>query len=727
MEHRIAGLPPTDLMSYLVGLGLGRVLSLQAPGSTEWAWHGDTLVINSEVTDIPSFLVDQYRPTPVLSPWNNGSGYAPQDKNQRDTLNRLLDAGDRVSEMRQADAIARELVAQQTSANWTKNRAAKERFILELRNKWPDRALDWLDAAVILTTEGAEFPPLLGSGGNDGRLDFSTNFHSQLLNVIPETGASRKKSLQWATELRDGVHNGSLVRRAVGQFDASGAGTPRSGAFGSGRNLVNPWGFVLMLEGTLLFAAAPARRLGETYGRAALPFTVFGSPDGPAPASPVEDFRGELWAPVWSTPSRLDEVQQVFSEARATWDGSTAVRAAQMYGAVRSFGADRRIDRFIRFGLIKRNGLAYIAVPLDDVRTGAAPGIELAIPAMRRARTLGSVSTRALDQAQRHFESRLTEYLRRTRPEDLLPLLEALTRWELAASKSHAAHEKGLQFRQSISASEAMAHLTPLVVELPELRLAASLASGVTKATDGWTSTRRLVMGNIPGPLGKDWAEATIAGLGMRPLIDVLCDAAVWCDQHGAESATQDGQTGRGIRVAQKHDYWCHWTDVHAWARGELDEDLLEQSFLAYLAVLPLTRNEKLPAMPGWAGSPPLMPVPELALLQALNSGDVRVSGESADAPVQGLRPGWLLRLRAGRSKEVVKEAAALLNRSHLVHHSRDSENHLSRQAHAMMPIVTVDGRRLAAALMASSSSAPANRLLTSEVADPTHSPVIDA
>lgn len=767
MQHRIPGLPPTDLLSYLVGLGLGRAISRQVPGHTTWAWdkNSDALLIETEVEDIARFLVDDYRPVPILSPWNNGSGFAPQDKNQRATLTKLLDSGARLADWRTADEVGRRVVAQEHSLNpskdWTKDRKAKERAIRQLRNQWPDSALEWLDAAIVLTTEGAQFPPLLGSGGNDGRLDFSANFHTNLLAVLPDAGAAHKQSISWASALLQGTHAGKLDSRSVGQFDASAAGTPRSGTFGTGRSLINPWAFVLMVEGALLFAAAPARRLGEAPGRASMPFTVFGSPDGPTPASPAEDFRGELWVPVWSHLSRLNEVEQVFAEARATWDGSTAVRSAQMYGAVRSFGADRRIDRFIRYGLAKRNGLAYMAIPLDDVRVTAAPNIEAAIPLTHRARPLRPLHSNALDVLQRVFDRRLMDYLRRTSPDDLLQSLAALTRWELAVIRSRAAREKGLHLPARAKADEVRRILQDRLDDSPELRVAASLASGTTRTATGLVSTRQILLGNIPDPADREWREPAVRGLGARPLVDVLCDAAVWCEQHSVVKSTRpdsdkpkeavdqpnsphqkdtvggrsasasdaDDAAGvtsgtatreRGIRMASRHgfrlqkeDFPLIWRDVHAWAGGDLDDHYLEMAFLAFLALDWRRPRDHQPQLSHRDLT--RAPLPELAILEALNSADVRLPDDSAAEPrIQGLQQGWLLRLRADRTTEVMAEATALLNRSHLLGRSTTART-TDQGAHAgsvASPIPTVRGPRLVAALMTTSTSIPL-RMLT--------------
>jgi len=71
------------------------------------------------------------------------------------------------------------------------------------RNRFPDQELDWLDAAYLITSDGPKYPPLLGTGANDGRLEFTNNFMQHLQNifsfedgkVLDETGECLKESL----------------------------------------------------------------------------------------------------------------------------------------------------------------------------------------------------------------------------------------------------------------------------------------------------------------------------------------------------------------------------------------------------------------------------------------------------------------------------------------------------------------------------------------------------
>ena len=165
---------------------------------------------------------------------------------------------------------------------------------------------------------------------------------------------------------------------AIGQFDPAGAGGPGSSRFGAADSLVNPWGYVLLVEGALLFAASAARRNQYAAGRAAIPFTVAASPDGSASGAAGEESRGEVWVPVWTREFTLAEIRQLFAEARASWRGRPARRAVDFYAATRTLGVARGINKFTRYGLQRRNGLAFAAVPLARIDVREKPEVQLA-------------------------------------------------------------------------------------------------------------------------------------------------------------------------------------------------------------------------------------------------------------------------------------------------------------------------------------------------------------
>src|SRR6266568_6075147 len=277
-RHIFPGLRPEPLASYLAGLGLIRVLGEQADPAAAAAWAPGGLAVTTKVEDIAAWLAASYVPTPVLSPWNNGSGFGAKDKEPLVRLEALREhPSPRLARFREAITIAEAVVRDARDQSWADD---KKGLVLEFRNRCPEGLLPWIDAAVVLAGDDTVFPPLLGTGGNDGRLDFSTNFHQRLLDVIGVSDKDRARSLATARDLIDGTEAEQLAGAAIGQFDPAGAGGPGSSRFGAAESLVNSWGYVLFVEGALLFAASATRRNQHAAGRVAMPFTVQGSPDG---------------------------------------------------------------------------------------------------------------------------------------------------------------------------------------------------------------------------------------------------------------------------------------------------------------------------------------------------------------------------------------------------------------------------------------------------------------
>ena len=164
------------------------MLGEQADPDTAAAWTPDGLAVTTTVDDIAPWLADSYIPTPVLSPWNSGSGFGAKDKEPLVRLNALRGhPSPRLARFQEAIRLAEGVAADARAKGWISDKAAdgdKRRVVQEFRNRCPDELLPWIDAAVVLTGDDVVFPPLLGTGGNDGRLDFSTNFHQCLLDVI---------------------------------------------------------------------------------------------------------------------------------------------------------------------------------------------------------------------------------------------------------------------------------------------------------------------------------------------------------------------------------------------------------------------------------------------------------------------------------------------------------------------------------------------------------------
>src|SRR5690606_22539753 len=130
----------------------------------------------------------------------------------------------------------------------------KAALLAELRAELSDDALAWLDAAVLLTEASPKYPPLLGTGGNDGRLDFTNNFMQRIVTVVdPETGHAREGAAALLALALFGEAQPGIPSAAIGQFAPGMAGGTNQTSGFDAKALVNPWDFILMLEGALLF------------------------------------------------------------------------------------------------------------------------------------------------------------------------------------------------------------------------------------------------------------------------------------------------------------------------------------------------------------------------------------------------------------------------------------------------------------------------------------------
>jgi CRISPR-associated protein Csx17 len=169
---------------------------------------------------------------------------------------------------------------------------------------------------MVVGTDGFKAAPVLGSGGVDGRMEFSANFLANALTVVIDP-----RSEAWLRSALLETNDERLVSTSIGQFAPGRIGGPNATQGMEGSSMINPWDFVLMIEGSLFLAGASSRKMGARgAGSASFPFTVRPSPAG------VETFvefdgvngRGELWLPLWSRPASLSELQTLFSEGRAS-------------------------------------------------------------------------------------------------------------------------------------------------------------------------------------------------------------------------------------------------------------------------------------------------------------------------------------------------------------------------------------------------------------------------
>jgi CRISPR-associated protein Csx17 len=83
MAHRIAlrGCSPEPMAAYLKALGVLRLVSEQEDQEARAWWRGDTFWLESSLDEdgLVRFFLDRYSPTPIVGPWNGGSGFYEGD------------------------------------------------------------------------------------------------------------------------------------------------------------------------------------------------------------------------------------------------------------------------------------------------------------------------------------------------------------------------------------------------------------------------------------------------------------------------------------------------------------------------------------------------------------------------------------------------------------------------------------------------------------------------
>lgn len=381
------GCAPEPLIHYLKALGVLRLVAEQLDPQVRGAWKGDTFVLETAKSkeEIVSFFLNQYCPTPIVAPWNGSSGFYPSDKKQRAMVETLCGVENRrFDSYKQTVKAAKVVVGDRLQQPRDE---AKMEMLSAARRMFPDAGVNWLDAAYVLGQEKPDYPPLLGSGGNDGRLDFTVNFIARLLGVLPEFLGKEKQPQERiresTTQLRaalfaDGAAR--LEKAAVGQFHPAGAGGANAEQGVSGESFVNPWDFILAIEGSLLMASATVRQLvAGARTRASFPFTVRNSSVGYGTAVNGEKVRAELWLPLWSRRSGYAEVAHIFREGRVQFSRRRKVvrTGFDFARAVAELGVDRGIDAFQRYAFIERNGQANLATPLGAFQVRDRPHARL--------------------------------------------------------------------------------------------------------------------------------------------------------------------------------------------------------------------------------------------------------------------------------------------------------------------------------------------------------------
>jgi CRISPR-associated protein Csx17 len=374
-EVALKGCSAEPLGSYLKALAVLRLVSEQADCGARGWWGADCFHLESALDqqELVDFFLTRYAPTPILAPWNGGSGFYPKDRQVG--IKGIEESSDqRFATYREAVRLARAIpeVGEGKGDSQAKEDERRETVLRVCRNSLPDGCVDWLDAAVGISAEGKRaFAPILGTGGNEGRLDYTNNFMERLVDLLvaPDPRTPVAALLQNALL---GVATGGFQPGSVGQYDPG-----RAGGFNQGQGVEqddfpsNPWNFVLTFEGAVAWAAGLYRRQGVAY-RSFLcsPFTVRSTPVGYDSAAAKDEAlaRAEIWVPLWERPARYAEVKALLREGRAAVEAKPARNGMEFAEAACMLGVDRGLSGFLRYSLLKRRGDSYIALPAGRFR-----------------------------------------------------------------------------------------------------------------------------------------------------------------------------------------------------------------------------------------------------------------------------------------------------------------------------------------------------------------------
>ena len=265
-------------------------------------------------------------------------------------------------------------------------KSTKARLIADLRARWSAQGQQWVDAAVALDErqkKGFEFTSLFGSGGNDGRMEFTKNLRRHLDALFDiESGAARKDadnrlraalfSLPTNFLIHEWRRDGKKQDVAVGQLFPGRVGGTNMGAGFEGKATINPWEFVLMLEGAVALVTGMSRRGDVGRPRVSSPFWVEAASAGFASASELEGSpRGEQWLPLWPHPLEYGELIELIREGRAQVGRLQTTRAGDLVRAAARLGLARGIEWLQRFAYLERNGQSNLAVSAGRFRVAS--------------------------------------------------------------------------------------------------------------------------------------------------------------------------------------------------------------------------------------------------------------------------------------------------------------------------------------------------------------------
>jgi len=696
---RLNGCRPEPLLSYLKALGIFRLVAEQTDKTARAAWRDDVFVLYTALSEaeLLTFFAERYTPTPIVAPWAGGSGFFSGDNVK--AVNEIAKSkSPRLALYRQVIGQVRAILKELGQTSKPEDKDIKNNLLHIYRRELPDEFVKWMDSAIVLQNEGQKFPPILGTGGNDGRLDFTQNLMQRLVEMGFTATKLVEESADWLNNAIYGTPANGLLKSAIGQFDPGRAGGPNATQGMDGDSRVNPWEFVLMLEGSLLMAGSVTRRMdANAWDKASFPFTVNASTVGNGSLSAGEDARGEIWLPLWSNPARLSELRHVFAEGRAQVGKRQARNAVDFARAIAGLGVDRGLAGFSRYGFLKRSGKSYLATPLGrfETRTSAAHAslldeVEDWLDKFRRACGGDNVPGR-FGVALRRFEEAIFEYCRFGGATRFGEIVRALGGCEREVSFNH---DKPGVIGKSLFTLRPVPLLSkewlPAAQEdSPEFRLALALAAMRETGAVGALRCNLEVVARTKW--GWDWAEPQDRYATVWSATNLPCNLQAVLERRMID-ASRAGLEGLPL---ESH-FSASAEDVAAFLNRQTDDARIEE-WLWGLTLIDLAKASHKDLTPMTAPEMP-QPLPRAyALLKLLFMPKYHALSTEGGQPIKP-EPTILSHLRAQRLPEACQLAARRLRASGYVSLPGPTSGGRVRVPDYSMPKPVLD--RLAAALL---------------------------
>ena len=594
----LAGCAPIPLAHYLKALAVLRLVSEQVDQEARGWWEGDAFWLRSTLDreQLVEFFLERYEPTPLVGPWGARSGFfaAAPERAAREALDSIAASdSDRLATFRNAIDAVRGVLGRlglQTKAGTDEE---KLRLMTACRAMFPDSLLQWLDATYVLLNNDRGFPPLLGTGGNEGSGSYMSGFAQQVVAVIVDR--------RWDNALHSSLfalsQSNVTCDQAPGHFSPEATGGPNASSGFDGAVEMNPWDYLLGLEGTLLFAASAVKKLEDhSAGSLAYPFCVrpVAVGYGSATLSDAETTRAEMWFPLWSRATSYDELRAFLSEGRAVVNRRTARDGIDFARAVASVGIDRGVDAFERYGFQQRNGLSYFAVPLGRWYVERRPRSDLLdefddwYDRFRRTAMSKNAPSRA-GRALHHLETAILGLCKRGQPRDVQEVLIALGEAEAAVAVSPRLRDPktGINPVPWLSADWVASAQDSSV----EYRLAAALAGIGCEKSDPVGSFRRHLEPIDPRTWNSRWPKwsdsandpGLVWGGGglVRNTTAVLSRRMIEVIRHGEQPGDEDEK----LLFPSKGRYCASLGDISAFIDGDVDDDRIERLLRGLLLV----------------------------------------------------------------------------------------------------------------------------------------------